>query len=87
LMARRRDYSSLNAAIEDTQSQIVEFDQTVDDLSELPLCRQIGVKSMIYDQTNQIADMEATVALGPDLINVDRPDIAASVRARLTINS
>ncbi len=87
LMARRCDFSTLRAAVEDCQSQIIEFDQTVDDLSELPNCRAFGVKSMIYDQTHQVAAMEAAAALGPDLINVDRPDIAASVRARLTTNS
>ena len=80
LMARRCDFPTLAEAVEDCQSQIIEFDQTQDDLAELPSCREFGVQTMIYDQTHDLAAMQALAALGPDLVNVDRPDIAAIVR-------
>lgn len=87
LMARRCDFSTLDEAVEDCQSQIIEFDQTKDDLGELPKCREFGVQSMIYDQTHDVAAMEALAALAPDLVNVDRPDIAAIVRERSAVGS
>ncbi len=87
LMARRCDFSTLEAAVEDCQSQIIEFDQTKDDLAELPRCRELGVQTMIYDQTHEVGAMEALAALKPDLVNVDRPDIAAIVRERSAAGS
>lgn len=87
LMARRCDFSTLRETVEDCQSQIIEFDQTKDDLSELSDCHQFGVQTMIYDQTHEVSAMEALAALAPDLVNVDRPDIAASVRERSAVGS
>ncbi|MEZ5930865.1 MAG: glycerophosphodiester phosphodiesterase family protein [Alphaproteobacteria bacterium] len=80
LMARRRDFQTFDETVRDASSQIVEFDQTVDDLSEVALCREAGVEAMIYDRTHERAEMERLFDLGPDIVNVDRPDIAAEVR-------
>ena len=66
LMARRCDFGSLQAAYEDCRSQIIEFDVTTDDLSEMEACRELGVHSMIYSQTDQITDLEALAAMSPD---------------------
>lgn len=80
LMARRRDFPTFAETVADARSQIVEFDQTVDDLSEVRLCHGAGVEAMIYDRTHERAEMERLFDLGPDIVNVDRPDIAAEVR-------
>lgn len=82
LMARRCDFATFRETVEDCNSQIIEFDQTIDDLSELALCREFGVRSMIYDQTHNIADMERLADIGPDLVNVDRPDLFKPIRDR-----
>jgi glycerophosphoryl diester phosphodiesterase len=82
LMARRRDFASFRETVEDCRSQIIEFDQTVDDLSELPLCRDFGVQSMIYDRTDSKTKAQALIDRGPDLVNVDRPDIFAALLGR-----
>lgn len=75
LMARRRDFPSLEAAIEDCGSHIIEYDVTVDDLIEAKICRHLGVHTMIYDRTDQIAQLDALAAISPDYINLDRPDL------------
>jgi len=82
LMARRRDFPSFRRTVEDCRSQIIEFDQTADDLSELPLCREFGVEAMIYDRTADRAKAQRLIDLGPDLVNVDRPDLFASLLGR-----
>ncbi len=82
LMARRCDYSSFRDTVEHTAAQIVEFSQGVDELDEVQLCREYSVRSMIYDQSHDRDQLERTMALGPDLINVDRPDIVAELRAK-----
>jgi glycerophosphoryl diester phosphodiesterase len=80
LMARRCDFRSFDEAVKDAKSQIIEFDQTADDLAEVALCVDAGVEAMIYDRTHDRAEMERLFDLGPDIVNVDRPDIAAEVR-------
>jgi glycerophosphoryl diester phosphodiesterase len=75
LMARRCDFESLEAAIADCNSQIIELDVNQDDLGEIEACRRLGVATMIYDQTHQIEQLEALAALSPDYVNLDRPDM------------
>ena len=76
LMARRCDFSTLEETIEDCQSQIIEFDQTKDDLAELPRCRELGVRTMIYDQTHDLAAMEALGARRGNITAVVGPTIS-----------
>ncbi len=55
-------------------AQIVEFDVTKDDLNEVSLCRELGVKSMIYSQTQDWNELASYLNLEPDMVNLDRPD-------------
>ena len=82
LMALRRDFRSLEAAIEDCNSQIIEFDVRQDDLGQMEACRRLGAHTMIYDKTDQIAELEARAALMPDYINLDRPDLFQRIVSR-----
>ena len=84
LMARRCDFGSLEAAIADSRSQIVEFDSAVDDLDELEDCRRLGVRSMVHDRARDLASMDRLVDIGPDLVNLDRPDLfKRAMRAKM----
>jgi glycerophosphoryl diester phosphodiesterase len=76
MMAPRWMYASVAAAIDAYGAQIVEFDATKDDLSEAALCHELGVKSMIYSQAQDWDVLETQLALGADLMNLDRPDRA-----------
>jgi glycerophosphoryl diester phosphodiesterase len=80
LMGRRCDFASFEETVQDANSQIIEFDQTIDDLAEVALCRAAGLEAMIYDRTHDRAEMERLFDLEPAIVNVDRPDIAALVR-------
>lgn len=75
LMARRCDFPTLESASTDYDAQIVEFDATLDDLDEVEGCRALQVQSMIYDQTHDIAALKRLKAIGPDYLNLDRPDL------------
>ena len=75
LMARRCDFPSLQAAVDDCDSQIIEFDATQDDLGEIERFGHLHVQSMIYDQTHDIGVLERLHAIGPDYVNLDRPDL------------
>ncbi len=84
LMARRCDFGSLEAAIADSRSQIVEFDTAVDDIDELEDCRRLGVRSMVHDRARDLASMDKLVDIGPDLVNLDRPDLfKRAMRAKI----
>ena len=84
LMARRCDFGSLEEAIADSRSQIVEFDAAVDDLGQVEDYRRLGVRSMVYDQARDMPAMDRLAEIGPDLVNLDRPDLfKRAVRARM----
>ena len=74
-MALRRDFPSLEAAIEDCNSQIIEFKIAQDDLGQMEACSRLGVHTMIYDKTHQIVELETLAGLMPDYVNLDRPDL------------
>lgn len=76
MMAPRWMYPSVAAAIDAYGAQIVEFDATKDDLSEVALCHDLGVKSMIYSQAQDWDVLAEQLKLGADLMNLDRPDRA-----------
>ncbi len=79
LMARRCDFASLEAAIADTAPEIIEFDPKQDDLTEMTRCREHGIKTMIYDQTHDLARLTELSLLQPDYLNLDRPDLFKQV--------
>jgi len=74
LMAPRWMYSSIKEAAEAYDAQIIEFDAEKDDLFEISLCKDLGVKSMIYSRTEDWDDLSTYLKLIPDMINLDRPD-------------
>ncbi|MCP4999702.1 MAG: hypothetical protein GY933_13425 [Hyphomicrobiales bacterium] len=74
LMAPRWMYGSLPEAISDYDAQIIEFDATKDDLGEVGLCRNAGVRSMIFSLSHSWDDLAEYHRLGPDMVNLDRPD-------------
>lgn|GEM_PF-222606 len=74
LMAPRWMYSSVKEAAEAYGAQIVEFDAVKDDLNEVSLCPDLGLRSMIYSQSDDWDALGSYLALEPDLINLDRPD-------------
>ena len=73
-MAARWKYPSLSAAIADFNADIVEFTPGVDNLSEIPACRELGVQSMVFSTTGEWDDLQRILACKPDLANLDRPD-------------
>ena len=75
LMAARWMYPSLTSAVADFQADIVEFELGVDDLAEVPLCAELGVKSMVYSMTHDWEKLRQILETAPDLANLDRPDI------------
>ena len=74
MMAPRWMYSSVKGAAMAYGAQIVEFDVVKDDLGEVSLCRDIGVKSMIYSQTPNWGELSSYLKFSPDMVNLDRPD-------------
>ena len=75
LMTARWMYPSLSSAVSDFGADIVEFELGVDDLAEVPLCVELGVKSMIYSMTHDWDKLRQILERAPDLANLDRPDI------------
>ena len=74
LMATRWMYGSVAETVADYQAQIVEFDVTRDDLSEVAECAKLGVRSMIYSVLPGWEDLESCLQYAPDLVNLDYPD-------------
>ncbi len=74
LMALRWMYSSVEEAARTYDAQIIEFDVTKDDLNEVPQCRDLGVRSMIYSRTQNWGELSSYLKFEPDMVNLDRPD-------------
>lgn len=74
LMATRGLYTSVQEAHEHYRAQIIEFDVRRDDLNEVEICRSMGLKSMIYSQTDEWETLASYRKHRPDLVNLDRPD-------------
>jgi len=68
LMAPRWMYSSVEEAVADYNAQIIEFDVTKDDLSEVSLCNSFCVRSMILSLSHEQTDLQRYFAYKPDLI-------------------
>ncbi|MXX91173.1 MAG: hypothetical protein F4Y68_18335 [Boseongicola sp. SB0665_bin_10] len=81
LMVPRREHSSLAAAISDYSANIVEFELGRDSLSEITACRELGVQSMVFCLSNDLADLAKVLAVSPDLVNLDRPDLFKILQA------
>ncbi|RMD93545.1 MAG: hypothetical protein D6811_04660, partial [Alphaproteobacteria bacterium] len=75
IMAPRWMYRSVAEAAARHGAEIVEFDDTRDDLGEIEECRRLGLKSMIYSLTDEPARLARYAAMGPDYVNLDRPDL------------
>lgn len=74
LMATRWMYGSVAETVADYDAQIVEFDVTKDDLSEIADCRRLGVSSMIFSVRPGWEDLETCLQYAPDLVNLDYAD-------------
>jgi glycerophosphoryl diester phosphodiesterase len=74
MMAPRWMYNSVKEATMAYGAQIVEFDVLKDDLSEISQCNDLGVRSMIYSQTQDLVALSYYLDLRPDMVNLDRPD-------------
>lgn len=74
LMAPRWMYGSVTEAVSAYSAQIVEFDVEKDDLSEIALCKSLGVRSMIYSRRSNWDDLAAYLKFAPDMVNLDYPD-------------
>ena len=74
LMAPRWMYSSVKEAAAAYGAQIIEFDVTKDNLNEISDCVDIGVKSMVYDQSSEWEKLSVYLDKKPDLLNLDWPD-------------
>lgn len=72
-MAPRWMYGSVEEAIADYNAQIIEFDATKDDLSEVSLCKSFCVRSMIFSLSHEQTDLQKYFAYNPDMINLDSP--------------
>ena len=81
LMAPRREYSSLEAAVSDYSADIVQFELGRDSLSEIAACQELGVQSMIFCLSHDLADLAKVLAASPDLVNLDRPDLFKILQA------
>ena len=81
LMVPRREYSSLEAAISDYSANIVEFELGRDSLSEIAACQELGVQSMVFCLSDDLADLAKVLAVSPDLVNLDRPDLFKILQA------
>lgn len=73
LMAPMWMYRTVEEAIQDYGAQIVEFDVTQDDLSNVSVCKDLGVRSMIYCQSHDPSDLGQYLAYKPDMVNLDAP--------------
>lgn len=74
LMAPVWLYGSVEKAHEHYRAQIIEFDVTRDDLSQIEKCKSLGLKSMIYSQTHDWDELASYLKYRPDMVNLDRPD-------------
>ena len=74
LMATRWMYGSVVETVADYNAQIIEFDVTKDDLSEVPECKALGVRSMIYSVLPNWNILESCLQYAPDMVNLDYPD-------------
>ncbi len=74
LMATRWMYPSVAETVADYNAQIVEFDVTRDDLSEVAQCRDLGVRSMIFSTRADWEDLESYLQYRPDMVNLDYPE-------------
>ena len=81
LMAPRREYSSLEAAISDYSANIVQFELGRDSLSEITACQELGVQSMVFCLSDDLAELAKVLAVSPDLVNLDRPDLFKILQA------
>jgi glycerophosphoryl diester phosphodiesterase len=73
LMAPRWMYGSVEEAVADYNAQIIEFDATKDDLSEVSLCNSFCVRSMIFSLSHERTDLQRYLRYNPDMINLDSP--------------
>ena len=73
LMAPIWMYETVEDAIADYGAQIIEFDVTQDDLSNVCLCKDLGAHSMIYSQSHELSDLKKYLDYKPDLMNLDAP--------------
>jgi len=55
-------------------AQIIEFDVERDDLSEIPQCAALGVRSMIYSQRSDWDELASYHKYQPDMVNLDYPE-------------
>ncbi|MGR3291963.1 MAG: glycerophosphodiester phosphodiesterase family protein [Paracoccaceae bacterium] len=74
LMAPRWMYNSVREAATAYDAQIVEFDAFKDNLDEINLCNDLGVKSMIFSTTSDWGDLGTYLKYSPDMVNLDYPD-------------
>jgi glycerophosphoryl diester phosphodiesterase len=74
LMAPRWIYGSVQDAHGHYRAQIIEFDVTRDDLSEISQVHDLGLKSMIYSQSEDWEVLASYRDYRPSLVNLDRPD-------------
>ncbi|MYA87803.1 MAG: hypothetical protein F4X97_05035 [Boseongicola sp. SB0662_bin_57] len=81
LMAPRREHSSLEAAISDYAANIVQFELGHDSPSEIAVCQELGVQSMVFCLSDNLADLAKVLAVSPDLVNLDRPDLFKILQA------
>ncbi|MYK31471.1 MAG: hypothetical protein F4051_07030 [Boseongicola sp. SB0670_bin_30] len=81
LMAPRREYSSLEAAISDYSANIVQFELGRDSISEITACQELGVQSMVFCLSDDLAELAKVLAVSPDLVNLDRPDLFKILQA------
>ncbi len=81
LMAPRWQYPSLEAAVSDYSANIVEFESGRDSLSETASCQGLGVQSMVLCLGDALADLAEALAVSPDLVNLDRPDLFKILQA------
>lgn len=74
LMATRWMYGSVAETVGDYNAQIVEFDVTKDDLSEVAECKALGVRSMIYSVRSDWEELASYLEYKPDMVNLDYPE-------------
>lgn len=75
IMAPRWMFGSVAEAAARHGAEIIEFDDTRDDLAEIAECRRLGLKSMIYSRARDPGLLASYAAMRPDLVNLDRPDL------------
>lgn len=75
IMTRRKDYPSLADTIQFVNSEIIEFDAEVDNLAEISACQQAGRQAMIAYNGADVDRFSEILDFGPDLINLNHPDV------------